>query len=51
MVIDSMSQLHRDVGPAIIRSNGSMYWYYHGQLHKILDKLEAGLVSGKEVDK
>ena len=28
-------QTHREDGPAVIRSNGSQYWYIHGKLHHL----------------
>jgi len=31
-------QLHRKVGPAMIFSDGSQYWYYKGQRHRKVDQ-------------
>ena len=32
---NSLGQLHREYGPAVVTSDGSKYWYQNGQLHRI----------------
>jgi hypothetical protein len=35
---DARGEKHREDGPAVVRSDGSLFWYRHGVAHRLFKK-------------